>query len=116
MTIEPGADERNEAIMLLGMFGAEANGITEAPSQQHHEFIAEAGRMWSRVRPEGGLEKVDRMRERHVYGRALEGWAREYLGVQPLNVAYANDKIRDMYWRMTGRQMQTSDEPVGPTL
>lgn len=114
--LEHGATERNEAILLLGFFAPEANAITESPSRQYKEFIAEAGRLWSRVRPEGGLEKVDRMRERHIFGRALEGWARTYLGVQPLPAAYANDKIRDMHWRMTGRQLETSNEPVGQTL
>lgn len=108
--LDPDAEARNEAIMLLGNFAAVANHLTEAPSRRHAEFIAEAARLWQRVRPQGGLPAVDRKRDRGIFGFALEAWARSYLDAERLNEGYArSEQVRDMHWRMTGRRIETSN-------
>ena len=104
-----GATQRNEAIALLGHFAPVANAITGSPSQRYAEFIAEAGRLWGKARPAGGLAEIDKQRLRGVYGFALEAWARVYLGAEPLNVAYASSKVRDAHRLMTSREIVTSD-------
>lgn len=107
--VDLGEMARNEAILLLGMFAPVANAITGSPSQRYAEFVAEAGRLWGKARPPGGLAEIDKQRLRGVYGFALEAWARVYLGAEPLNVAYASPKVRDAHRLMTGREIETSN-------
>lgn len=111
---DQGADARNEAIQLLGMFHPEAAGHLGPASKAHVEFVAEAARIWQRVRPSGGLREVDAIRGgRGAYGFALEAWARKYLGFPALHPAYVTDRVRSVYTTMTGEQPETLvGEPI----
>jgi hypothetical protein len=107
--LEP--DIRNEAILLLGSFDYESRTYLEAPSEAHKQFIGEAGRMWDKVRPEGGLVTVDQEGHRSRYGFALEAWARAYLGYPPLHMACSRlPLVNEIYTLMTGKQMQVLPE------
>ena len=103
---------RNEAITLLGMFYYDAQNTLQPDGPAWSEFIAEAGRMWARVRPNGGLAEVDREHRRIRYGFALEAWARWYLRVKPLNAAYITPATREIYTQMTGREIETEHKPA----
>ena len=107
-----GSVTRNEAILLLSMFNFEAKDYLECPSGAWCEFIAEAGRVWAKVRPEGGLAEADRLRQRSTYGFALEAWARWYLRVKPVHSAYITPATREIHRLMTGRELETHDEPA----
>jgi hypothetical protein len=101
--LDPGAQARNEAILLLGCFSAEARGILGAPSPEWAEFVAEAARMWRRIRPEQGLSQVDRSRGgRAADGFALEAWGRERLNLPPLHPDYVTSRVRGAFFAMVG--------------
>jgi hypothetical protein len=108
-----GAVMRNEAIRLLGRFHAECADLLLAPSREHKEFLAEAARMWGKVRPDGGLDEVDANRQRATYGHALEAWARWYLRVDLLNAAFATDAVRECYRQMTGQTIPVDHGAAG---
>ena len=115
---EVGATVRNEALLLLGMFRAEAATILGAPSPEWNSFVAEAARVWGKVRPEGGLQETDAIRSgRAIYGFALEAWARWYLRLTPLHPAYVREATREAYREMTGQEIQLmtrEQDPLGP--
>lgn len=100
-----GAIMRNEAILLLGMFIPKAKDYLEDDSRSWVDFIAEAGRVWSKVRPADGLAEVDRLQQRARYGFALEAWARWYLRAEPVSWIYATTSVREIHRLMTGRDV-----------
>lgn len=105
-----GATYRNEAIQLLGTYHFRAKDlVTEA--DDYRNFLAEAGRLWRRLRPAGGLDEVDRTRgSRRTFGFALEAWARRYLDDDPVHVAYATDGVRQAFQQLTGDDLLTMGE------
>lgn len=110
-----GSVMRNEALMLLGMFRAEASTILGDPSPEFSNFLAEAANAWSRVRPDGGLPEVDAQKGgRCIYGFAMEAWARRRLGALPLHPAFVLPRTAEVYRQMAGSQIETlrpEDDP-----
>lgn len=104
-----GAHHRNEAVLLLGSYNARAKDIVRGMEPgAYKQLIAEAARLWGKVRPAGGLEELERIRgSRNVYGYALEAWARQHLGDDPLHVAYATDAVRTAFQQLTGDDLLT---------
>lgn len=101
--LDPGAQARNEAILLLGTFGPIARGILGMDTPEWSSFVADAARMWSRIRPEQGLDQVDRARGgRGAAGFALEAWGRERLEMPPLHPDYLTSRVRGAFASMTG--------------
>jgi hypothetical protein len=102
------AELRNEAIQLLGEF-ERAAARQLAPSTAYRNFIAEAARMWGKVRPQGGLAEVDAIRgARAAYSFALIAWARSHLGLEPIPAAYITPQAREIHFTMTGRQVEVA--------
>jgi hypothetical protein len=107
-----GATMRNEAILLLGMFRPDAQDAC-LDDNAWKQFLAEAARVWGKVRPQNGLRETDAIRSgRAVYGFALEAWARWYLRMEPVHQAYVMDRTRQVYREMTGREIETHNRPV----
>jgi hypothetical protein len=108
-----GSIARTEVILLLGAFvTTEAKTRIGDHTRAYREFIAEAARLWSKVRPEGGLGDLAQTNlMRRVVGFALEAWARGYLGLSALHVDYATDGVRRMHREMTGDDLLTRGVP-----
>lgn len=104
-----GARDRSEAILLLGSYNFRAKDVVRGMKPgTYRQLIAEAARLWSKVRPAGGLEELERVRgSRGVYGFALEAWARRHLDDDPLHVAYASASVRQVYQQLTGDDLLT---------
>ena len=103
---DEGAVCRNEAILLLAGYHAHVAGLLAHNRQVYRQFVAEAGRLWGRVRPPGGLAEVQKHRgQRAVYGAALEAWARSYLGEPPIDTNYVIEGVREAHRAMTGSDL-----------
>lgn len=101
---------RNEAICLLGRYYVQAKDLLIDDAEQR-SFIAEAARLWGKVRPAGGLDEVDKTRgARAVYGTALEAWARYRIGDEEIHVAYITPAIVEVHGRMTDSDLLTRGE------
>jgi hypothetical protein len=110
-----GSEMRNEAIQLLGVwhFATKSRFADEA---SYRGYVAEAARLWGKVRPAGGLEEVTKMRARSAYGFALEAAMRHHLGDEPVHISYASQGMREVYQRMTDADLLTRGELTVPPL
>lgn len=109
-----GSQVRNEAISLLGTYYPTAKTLLPDDGDLRN-FVAEAARIWGKVRPPAGLEEIDKTRgARCLYGYALEAWARDRIGDEPIHVAFACAAMAEVYGRMTGSDLLTRGELPDP--
>lgn len=111
---DEGSDHRNEAIQLLGPYEPTVRRHYGDDTKAYNDTIAEAARLWAKVRPDGGLKELDEQRGRGPVGFALEAWARDRLGLPLLDPAYATARGRSVFMTMLGREMPVSStsEPL----
>jgi hypothetical protein len=96
----PGPRARNEVILLLGHYAPEARDLA---GDNWREVLAEGARLWTSVRPPGGIAA-----NRAASGFAVEAWFRKAVGrLQPdlpLHPAYLTSAMREVYRQMTGEE------------